>query len=100
MPNSLALACSFCRQTIAQLRQAEVKASIEVSLDEERNEEKEPDTLGLTSKCKKSAKGSSSIMGLVDRGSFKIFSSTKCSSHVVDVDFKDLVAELPEICTS
>ncbi|MCO5611492.1 hypothetical protein L7F22_065745 [Adiantum nelumboides] len=91
MPNSLTPACPFCRQTITQLRWAKVKASVEVSLDEGRNEEKESDRLGLTSKCKKSTEGSSSIMGLVGRKSFGILSSTKCYDRVVDVAFKDSV---------
>ncbi|KAI5071106.1 hypothetical protein GOP47_0013357 [Adiantum capillus-veneris] len=98
MPNSPAPACPFCRQIIVQLKRAEVKASVEVlPLDEGREEEKEVDTFGLASKCKKSAEGSSSIMGLVGRGSFRLLSSTKSSGRVMDIDVKDPVAEPQEI---
>lgn len=100
MPNAPAPACPFCRQTIAQLKRAQVKASVEVFLDEGREDEKEMDAVGLASKCKKSAEGSSSLMGLVGRGSFRLLSSTKSSGRVVDIDFKDPVAEEQDIRTS
>ncbi|KAH7439183.1 hypothetical protein KP509_04G048700 [Ceratopteris richardii] len=94
MPNSPAPACPFCRRTIVQLKCAEVKAAVEVLLDDFRDDEKEIDTGSVTSKCKRSAEGSSSIMGLVGRGSFRILSTAaKSSGLAADLSFKDCVTE-------
>eukprot|EP00250_Pteridium_aquilinum_P014056 c21753_g1_i1 orf=1017-2435(-) len=94
MPNSPAPACPFCRRNIAQLKCAQLKASV-VLLDERREDDKEVDAVGLTNKCKKSAEGSSSnFMGLVGKGSFRLLSAAKSSGRVIDVDsFKDCATE-------
>lgn len=96
--NSPAPACPFCRRNIGQLKRAQPR--LEPQVEVEKEEDIDIGKLNAANKFKKPAEeSSSSFMGLVGKGSFRLLSSARGSGRVVDMDWLKECSSQQDVCT-
>lgn len=99
--NSPAPACPFCRRSIGQLKTAQPKEMPQQQVDGEKEGEKDLGKIIAVNKSKKLGEGSSSsFIGLVGKGSFRLLSSARGSGRVMDMEWLKDTSSQEDVCVS